>query len=734
MSPDDFQQAWRAEASQTRVTVNGDALLEAVRSKQQELRATIVWGDFSTIATELLLLPVFLYLGMATDAPWTWYLVVAAIFWSAAYKVARRTYGKRGGMDPGEPLLDGVRQSLALVDELARVRRNDFWRTQFTAAVAMTIFFVHVAWSVYEEPMAAIGNMAICLILVSSIYGFTYWLGRRVERTQYEPQRRELIALLEQLGDDATGEVSGEYPMLMTSMRVACSLRRKLIGWGLATLFLAIGIGGIVYGYSMDRETYPKLAPFTDVRWGEDVPVVEIDGEWHLLFSIDGLDVKEIVEFCKTTYGEKWQMRFGQDLVQILTEMGHTPKDTVQLDVLSAGLVSGSFEPSQSQPVRTVKDVAMTAGNRRAVRAAAEKREAREAADEASKAERAEPVVELDSAAPLVESLERVRAAYALPALAAFALRGDVIVEQAMVGTLSTKDDTPVSSAAQWHLGSNTKAMTATVAGMLVEEGLLRWDSTIGEVLGESAPGMDEGHRDTTLSMLLHHTSGITANIRWFSAPEDRIVCAAEILAEAPDGKRGEYAYSNAGYVVAGAMMEKVTGKTWEVLMREKLFAPLGMTNTGFGAPSAPGSPWGHESGLLGWSPKNPNARNADNPPVMGPAGTVHTTMEDYARFVAAHLKGAQGQGGIVSAQTFATLHAPLPGGDYGMGWIVTERGWSGGHVLTHGGSNTLWYTTVWLAPGKGMAFFAATNVGGDTAGNALNKAIEMLIGRHLPL
>jgi CubicO group peptidase (beta-lactamase class C family) len=721
MSPDDFQKAWRAESSQTRVTVNTDALLDAVRSKQQELRATISWDDFSTIATELLLLPVFLYLGMATDAPWTWYLVVAAIFWSAAYKIARRTHGKRSAMDPSESLLDGVRQSLALVDELARSRRNDFWWTQFSAALAMTIFFVHVTWSVYDEPLKAIGNMAICLMVVSSIYGFTFWLGRRVQRTQYEPQRRELLALLGQLGEDATGEVSGEYPMLMSTMRVACSLRRKIIGWVLAAVFLAIGIGGIVYGYTMDQDGYPKLAPFTDVRWEEEVPVVQIDGEWHLLFSINGLDVKEIVAFCKATYGEKWQMRFGQDLVQVLTEMGHTPEDTVRLDVVSTG----------PDATRSVKYAAMTANNRRKVRAAAERREAENGEVERHQSKQDASKATIGRTASLVDALEQVRGAHTLPALAAFVLRGDTIVEQAVVGTLSTKDDTPVGPAAQWHLGSNTKAMTATVAGMLVEEGLLKWESTIGEVLGDAAPTMAAAHRDTTLAMLLHHTSGITANIRWFSAPEDRIACAAEILTEAPDGKRGDYAYSNAGYVVAGAMMEKVTGKTWEDLMREKLFAPLGMKDTGFGAPSGLGAPWGHEVGLLGWSPKDPAARNADNPPVLGPAGTVHTTLEDYARFVAAHLKGAQGHGGIVSAETFATLHKPGAAGDYAMGWGVVEREWAGGRALTHQGSNTLWFATVWIAPEKDMAFFAVTNVGGDQAFETLDECVSIMIQRQ---
>ena len=179
-------------------------------------------------------------------------------------------------------------------------------------------------------------------------------------------------------------------------------------------------------------------------------------------------------------------------------------------------------------------------------------------------------------------------------------------------------------------------------------------------------------------------------------------------------------------------MMEVVTGERWEDLMRERIFEPLGMTNAGFAAPSKPNSPWGHRDGLFRLSPMDPAKRGSDNAPVLGPAGTVHATLDDYVRFLAAHMAGAQGKDGIVTAETFRTLHTPPDGSDYAKGWIVVERGWAGGRALTHSGSNTMWYATAWLAPEKNIAFFAVTNAGGDKASEAVNKAIEALIGRHL--
>lgn len=719
MSPDDFQKAWRAEASQTRVTIDADLLRTEVLRAQRDFRATIRWRDFREVGVGLLMIPFWFYAGFAYSLPWTWYLTVPALLWIIGFIAVDRVRHKQRPGEAGDSLVISVTESLTQVEHQIWLLRNVGWWYVMPFTISGLAFFFHVSWMASRDWTEAVVMASGFSLFLISIHAFVYFLNVYTVRKRLEPQRDELLALLASLGDERADEVSGEYPILMGANRVTCSPRRMVVACLCSLALLSIGIGGSVFLANYEDD-YPKLAPFTDVLWRQDTPVVQVDGELHLLFSINGIEVKEIVAFCQRTYGEKWQKRFGEDLVQVLTEMGHAPEETVRMEVMSTG----------SEGARTVKEVAMTKANRNAVRAAGEEREA---AQEGMKSQRADTVEELGTSAPLAETLEAIRASYKLPAMAAFALRDGAIVERAIVGARSTKDNTPLGDDAQWHLGSNTKAMTATVAGMLVEEGLLQWDSTVGEVLGKAAPDMDAAHRDTTLAMLLHHTSGIAANINWFVAPKERVACVAKILAESPEGKRGEYAYSNAGYVVAGAMMEVTTGKRWEDLMQEKLFGPLGMTNTGFGAPSKPGSPWGHESGLFGWSPKDPASRGSDNAPVLGPAGTVHGTLEDYARFIAAHLKGAQGQGGIVSAETFKTLHAPLPGGDYGMGWIITERDWAGGRALTHGGSNTLWFATVWIAPEKDMAFFAVTNAGGDKAFEAVDKAIGAMIGRHLP-
>ncbi len=126
---------------------------------------------------------------------------------------------------------------------------------------------------------------------------------------------------------------------------------------------------------------------------------------------------------------------------------------------------------------------------------------------------------------------------------------------------------------------------------------------------------------------------------------EHRRLWAAEILARVPESSRGAHSYSNHNYVVAGAMFEELTGELWEDLMQRAVFEPLRMTSTGFGAPGTvgevPDEPRGHTRRDGEWVAYQPVV-TADNSPVLGPAGTAHTTLLDFARYMAAHLAGAR--------------------------------------------------------------------------------------------
>jgi D-alanyl-D-alanine carboxypeptidase len=195
-----------------------------------------------------------------------------------------------------------------------------------------------------------------------------------------------------------------------------------------------------------------------------------------------------------------------------------------------------------------------------------------------------------------------------------------------------------------------------------------------------------------------------------------------KILSEPPAVSKGDFLYSNNGYVIAGHMEEKVAGKPWEQLIKEALFIPLNMSSAGFGPPGSSQSidqPRGHDDK---GNPVSPDPL-ADNPASMGPAGTAHMSIIDWAKFINLHLQAARGNPCLLTAASFKKLQQPIdnPPPPYAMGWIVEDQDWAKGKVLLHAGSNQLWYAKVWIAPKLNLAIFVALNSGEKEAVQAAN-------------
>ncbi len=287
------------------------------------------------------------------------------------------------------------------------------------------------------------------------------------------------------------------------------------------------------------------------------------------------------------------------------------------------------------------------------------------------------------------------------------------------------------------HIGSNTKAMTATLIGMLVEDKQLSWQSTVGEVFAHLKSDFHPHCQRITIEQLLTHRSGLPANANYFNLPgtlvEQREALMKKVLSQPPLHPPGSSSlYSNVGFIVAGHCAEQVTGKSWEDLLTERLFQPLGMRSAGFGVPGLPGridQPWGH---FLNGDHVEPV--QIDNPPVLGPAGTVHVTLRDWAKFAAVHLQGARGKGKLLKPATFKTLHAPHgapPDDELAMGWVIQHLAWTPGPILQHNGSNTTWFATIWIAPERDVGFLAVSNDGSPAAMTATDEAVAALIDLH---
>ena len=333
-------------------------------------------------------------------------------------------------------------------------------------------------------------------------------------------------------------------------------------------------------------------------------------------------------------------------------------------------------------------------------------------------------------AAVLAEVMEK----HQLPGMAAAIVTSQGVARMAAVGVRKSGTTVKVTVQDLWHLGSETKAMTASLVGLLVERGGMRWDTTVGEVFPEMVAGFHPATTNITMTELLSHRAGLSANLRWAgfkgrgTVQQQRIEAMKEALASEPEKPRGAYHYSNLGYVIAGAMIEKVLGQSWEEAMRREVFEPLKMTRVGYGGVGTPGTtdqPWGH---LRSKRPTRDTGPGQDNPPVLGPAGRVHCPLEDWARFISDQLQGSRGKDGLLKAATYERLHTPQPGSDYALGWVVAEREWGGGKVLNHAGCNTMFYANVWLAPQRDFAVLVCINQGDDVAAKASDEAVGALI------
>jgi len=342
----------------------------------------------------------------------------------------------------------------------------------------------------------------------------------------------------------------------------------------------------------------------------------------------------------------------------------------------------------------------------------------------------------------LAEVLEPIRAAWDVPALGAIAISQGQVLETAAVGRRSLSSSERVTAQDLWHVGDLTKSMTATLAGVLVEAGHLDWTTTVEQAMPDVAAVIRVEYQNVRLEELLAHTSGLADDLTgttWWSQlphseplPDQRVALATELMQNQAGAPRGEFFYSNGGYIVAGAMIERVMGEQWEDLIVTRVFNPLGMFTASFGAPGRAGSflqPWGHALETGSYSPMEPGP-GADNPEVVGPAGTVHMSMADFARYAAAHIAGARGVDGLVSAATYAKLHHQASGTASALGWLLAVEVWANGIALHHEGSNQLWYANAWLAPDRDFGVLAITNAGEGRARDATEATVSTLVDR----
>jgi CubicO group peptidase (beta-lactamase class C family) len=355
----------------------------------------------------------------------------------------------------------------------------------------------------------------------------------------------------------------------------------------------------------------------------------------------------------------------------------------------------------------------------------------------------------------LVQTLKPYLEEFGLPALAAAVFKDGVTIATGAVGTRRAGFDLPVMIEDPFHLGSDTKAFTSLLAGMFVEEGKLRWDSTLVEIFPELEDNMNPDFAKITLEELLSHSSGLAdgqpfidllarSYLREGNLDEVRSWLVKEIAPMPLDHARGsKFAYSNLGYTIAGAILERMGEKTWEELMEDRIIGPLNLRSAGFGPQSSLGkvdAPLGHllQDGKAKAMLAGPNG---DNPLILGPAGTLHMSVLDFAKWVAWNAGEGKHPPALVSPETLKRVHTSVietgvredapPGtpktGKYALGWGQVTEDWSPTPMLVHTGSNGMNLAVAMFSPESDFGFVMMTNIGGKGADEATRKLAASL-------
>lgn len=331
----------------------------------------------------------------------------------------------------------------------------------------------------------------------------------------------------------------------------------------------------------------------------------------------------------------------------------------------------------------------------------------------------------------LKQTLSAWNEAVRAPAWAAAVVWKGEIVALAGVGVRDITTGVPVDVRTdQFHWGSVTKSVTATMLAGLVEGGLLSWDTPLSKAF--TGMPMREEYRNVTLAQLLNHRADLPAYTLLGPAEAQRFQAyvgtpvkkrdqfVREVLQEAaPPRSDTKLVYSNAGLAVAAHAAEIATGKSWEDLVQQYVFDRIGLRSAGFGLPAGLSAdqtrghagPDGDGLRVMGGAPM-------PGGPMIAPAGNVRSTVEDLALYARAHLQGLKGRAGPLDQGLVRALHSAPDDGRtlgpensaYAMGWGLRNEG---PHIVHwHNGSAGQFFAQVDIYPDDDLAIVVMCNAG----------------------
>jgi len=311
---------------------------------------------------------------------------------------------------------------------------------------------------------------------------------------------------------------------------------------------------------------------------------------------------------------------------------------------------------------------------------------------------------------------DSVRLANNIPELSYAVITENSTIEMFALGYHSAKSKDTASLDDRFHLGSNTKAMTAFLIASYVEKGKLKWETKFFDLFPQWRKASKAAYYQVTLQDLLSHRAFIQP-FQGFDDPEIPVFTGTKqqrrkkfgqfvlTLEPAKKDSAHSYVYSNAGYTLAALMLEKVTGKSWEELMKKVFNQDLNL-NIQFSWPEnqTRNDTWGHlyENGKLIPVPSTSDYRIEYNEP----SGDINIRLKDYIKYIQLHLQGLSGKSQYLKASTLRFLLQGIP--EYSLGWYNVYE--NGKHWISHSGTDGTYYAVTHIDRERKTAYIVFTN------------------------
>ncbi|HEY1338765.1 MAG TPA: serine hydrolase [Bryobacteraceae bacterium] len=348
----------------------------------------------------------------------------------------------------------------------------------------------------------------------------------------------------------------------------------------------------------------------------------------------------------------------------------------------------------------------------------------------------------------LERTVDRARQEFDVPGIAVAVVKDGTVVSARGYGLRRIGEAAPVTAHSLFRIASNTKAFTTASLAMLVDEGKIHWDDRVVNLL----PGFQMYDpyvtHEMTLRDLLCHRSGFglgAGDLMFWPATDftrAQILYNLRFLKPATSF-RSAYAYDNLLYLVAGQIIETISGKTWEDFVRQRIFTPLGMTSTvpttrELMAAADATTPHARVDGKLVALPQTDHDNNA-------PAGSINSCVSDLAKWMILQLNRGEMPGGkrlfsekqskeMWSAQTIMPI-GELPAGApaalqpqfnaYGLGWGLRE--YRGKKIVGHTGVLAGYVSRTLLIPELRLGVVVLTNAEEEGA----HTAIALTVADH---